>query len=97
MSLELTLIIAIAILLVILFGCAKAGITDKKEIKRLKNELEKYRVVLLNYIKETAQIKKDGQEIQKEIENAETDKELIDILGDIISRNNSRVQNDKTK
>jgi hypothetical protein len=97
MSLDLILIIAVAILIVMLFGCAKAGITDKKEIKRLENELEKYRVVLLNYITESAQIKKDGQEIQKEIENAETDEELIDILGDIISRNNQRVPNDKTK
>jgi hypothetical protein len=97
MSLDLILIIALSILVVILFACAKAGATDKKEIKRLENELEKYRVVLLNYITESSQIKKDGQEIQKEIENAKTDEELIDILGDIISRNNQRVPNDKTK
>ena len=97
MSLTITLFIAVAVLVVILFACANEGIKDKKEIAKLKNEIEKYKEQLLGYLRELAVIQKDGAEIEKEIKGAETDEEIIDILGDIVSRNNNRVQNNKAK
>ncbi len=94
-SLTMTLIIAIAVLTILLFSCANQGIKDRKQIKKLKAEIEKYKETVLKYLTELALIKKDGAEIEQKIEGAESDEEIIDILSDIISSNNNRVQNNK--
>lgn len=95
MSITLTLIIAIAVLFFLLFVCANQGIKDRQRIKKLEAEIEKYKETVLKYLTELALIKKDGAEIEQKIEGAESDEEIIDILNDIISSNNSRVQNNK--
>lgn len=97
MTLSITLFIAVAILMVILFACANQGIKDRKQIKKLEAEIEKYKESVLKYLTELALIKKDGAEIEQKIEGAESDEEIIDILGGIISRNNNRVPDNKTK
>lgn len=94
-SLTMTLIITIAVLTILLFACANQGIKDRKQIKKLEAEIEKYKEIVLKYLTELALIKKDGAEIEQKIEGAESDEEIIDILGDIISSNNNRVQNNK--
>ena len=91
MTLTLTLFIAVAILVVILFACANQGIKTRKQIKKLEAEIEKYKESVLKYLTELALIKKDGAEIEQRIEGAESDEEIIDILNDIISSNNSRM------
>lgn len=91
MTLVSSLFITIAILMVILFACANQGIKDRKQIKKLEAENEKYKEVVLKYLTELAIIKKDGTEIEQRIEGAESDEEIIDILNDIISSNNNRV------
>lgn len=91
MTLTLTLFIAVAILVIILFACANQGIKDRRQIKKLEAEIEKYKESVLKYLTELALIKKDGAEIEQRIEGAESDEEIIDILNDIISSNNSRV------
>ena len=95
MNLTLTLFITVAILVVILFACANQGIKDRKHIKKLEAEIEKYKESVLKYLSELALIKKDGAEIEHRIEGAESDEEIIDILDDIISSNNNRVQNNQ--
>ena len=72
MSLTITLFIAVAVLVVILFACANEGIKDKKEIAKLKNEIEKYKEQLLGYLKELEKSK--SIEDRARIENI---KELV--------------------
>ena len=91
MTLTLTLFIAVATLTLILFACANQGIKDRREIKQLQAEIEKYKETVLKYLTELALIKKDGAEIEQRIEGAESDEEIIDILNDIISSNNNRM------
>ena len=94
---NLTYILIIAVLCLLLYAVVYKAIGQKKEIASLKAELENEKEKLLKYLRELATIKKDGAEIEKEIKGAESDEEIIDILGDIVSRNNNRVQNDKAK
>ena len=89
---DLTYILIIAVLCFLLYAVIYKAISQKKEIESLKAELENEKEKLLKYLRELAVIKKDGAEIEKEIQGAESDEEIIDILGDIVSRNNNRVQ-----
>ena len=97
MNVTFTLIVIIAVLVFILYAVVYRAIGIKKDVQRLEKLLSEYKESLCEYMTELAIIKKDGTTVQKEIENAETEEEIIDILGDIISRNNNRVQNDKAK
>ena len=97
MNVTFTLIVIIAVLVFILYAVVYRAIGMKKDVQRLEKLLSEYKESLCEYMTELAIIKKDGATVQKEIENAETEEEIIDILGDIVSRNNNRVQNDKAK
>ena len=97
MNVTFALIVIIAVLVFILYAVVYRAIGMKKDVQRLEKLLSEYKESLCEYMTELAIIKKDGATVQKEIENAETEEEVIDILGDIISRNNNRVQNDKAK
>lgn len=100
MSLTFTLFIAIAVLCLILFAVADKAIQDKKEIKRLKEQLiaEQEKIgYMMRHIEELARIKKDEKTINDKIEGAKTDEEVADIVTAIILANNARVQNDKNK
>ena len=48
---------------------------------------------LTNYIKSTDRIRKEEKKIAEEIKDAKTDEEVHSIISNIISLNNSRVQN----
>ena len=98
MSLTLTLFIAIAILCVILFAAANKSIQDKKQIKKLEEQIicEQEKIgYLMRHIEELARIKKDEKTINDKIEGAKTDEEIADIVTTIILANNERVQNHK--
>ena len=97
MNVTFTLIVIIAVLVFILYAVVYRAIGMKKDVQKLEKLLSEYKESLCEYMTELAIIKKDGATVQKEIQNAETEEEIIDILGDIISRNNNRVQNDKAK
>lgn len=100
MSLTLTLFIAIAILFVILFAVANKSIQDKKQIKKLEEQIicEQEKIgYLMRHIEELARIKKDEKTINDKIEGAKTDEEIADIVTTIILANNERVQNHKAK
>jgi hypothetical protein len=93
----LTLILIIAVLSVILCAVVYRAIGLKKDCNRLEKLMAEYKESLCEYMTELALIRTDGATVQKEIENAETEEEIIDILGDIIGRNNNRVSDNKTK
>ena len=97
MNVTFTLIVIIAILVFILYAVVYRAIGMKKDVQKLEKLLAEYKESLCEYMTEPAIIKKDGTTVQKEIQNAETEEEIIDILGNIISRNNNRVSDDKTK
>ena len=97
MNVTFTLIVIIAILVFILYAVVYRAIGMKKDMQKLEKLLSEYKESLCEYMTELAIIKKDGATVQKEIQNAETEEEIIDILGNIISRNNNRVSDDKTK
>jgi hypothetical protein len=97
MNVTFTLIVIIAVLVFILYAVVYKAIGLKKENEKLEKLIADYRQSLSEYMTELALIKKDGATVQKEIENAETEEEIIDILGNIIGRNNDRVPDNKTK
>ena len=94
---SLAYILIIAVLCFLLYAVIYKAIAQKKEITSLKAELENEKEKLLKYLREVAVIKKDGAEIEKEIQGAESEEEIIDVLGDIVSRNNNRVSDNKAK
>ena len=78
----------------VLFKDKKA---KKKEIEHLKDKLESANenlYAMKNYIEKILAIKADTQSTVEKIKEAKTDEEVINILADIISANNNRVQND---
>lgn len=97
MNITFTLAIVAGVLLVLLYAVSHKAFGQKKEIDSLEKLVEDYRKSLCEYMTQLALIRKDGNEIKKEIENAQTEEEIIDILGDIISRNNNRVSDNKAK
>ena len=97
MNITFTLIIVAGVLAFLLYAVSYKAFGYKKEIQNLKTEIEKYKENLVKYLTELALIHKNGNEVQKEIENAQTEEEIIDILGNIVNRNNNRVSDNKTK
>ena len=79
-----------------------ALIRDKKNLKKEKAELESKLASartnieqLSDFISNSNKIHKEEKELAEKIKDAETDEEVHDIINDIISLNNSRVQNNK--
>lgn len=100
MDLTFTLIIVIAVLCLLLYGVVSKAIKNKKEIQNLTVNLERQEKLvtsLMKHLEEITQIKNDEKEISQKINGAESDEEVENIIADIISRNNQRVQNNKTK
>jgi len=70
----------------------------KEESRQLNCKLDTARnnvKQLANYIKSTDRIRKEEKKIAEEIKDADNDEEVHDIINDIISLNNARVQNNK--
>lgn len=89
----LAIIVTMGAIIYVLFKDKKA---KKKEIERLNNELSSATENLKsmkNYIEQILAIKADTKTNVEKIKEAKTDEEVIDILADIISANNNRVQN----
>jgi len=85
---------------VIMMGVITALIRDIKKLKEenrqlnckldtARNNVEQ----LTNYITNTDRIRKEEKKIAEEIKDAKTDEEVHSIISNIISLNNSRVQN----
>jgi predicted Holliday junction resolvase-like endonuclease len=75
-----------------------------RDIKKLKDENKQLNCKLYtarnnveqltNYIKSADRVRKEEKKIAEEIKDAKTDEEVHNIISNIISLNNSRVQND---
>ena len=90
----LAIIVIMGAIIYILFKDKKA---KKKEIEQLKDKLESANenlYAMKNYIEKILAIKTDTQTYVEKIKEAKTDEEVLNILADIISANNNRVQND---
>ena len=79
-----------------------ALIRDKKNLKKEKAELENKLASartnieqLSDFISNSNKIHKEEKELAEKIKDAETDEEVHDIINNIISLNNARVQNNK--
>lgn len=90
----LAIIVTMGGIIYVLFKDKKA---KKKEIEQLKDKLESANenlCAMKNYIEKILAIKTDTQTNVEKIKEAKTDEEVLNILADIISANNNRVQND---
>lgn len=97
LTIILTLFAMIVIMGAIIFALLKDKKAKKKEIDQLKNQLKSANenlYAMKNYIEKILAIKRDTQTTVEKIKEAKTDEEVINILADIISANNNRVQND---
>lgn len=68
---------------------------DVREIKELKNEnkvLSNNVVSLIKYSELIAKLRKDKEELNNELLQAETAEEIIDIIDRLLSNNNNRVR-----
>ena len=79
-----------------------ALIRDKKNLKKEKAELESKLASartnieqLSDFISNSNKIRKEEKELAQKIKDAKTDEEVHGIINDIVSLNNSRVQNNK--
>ena len=97
-----TFCLVILACLVTMGGVIYALIRDKKNLKKEKAELENKLASartnieqLLDFISNSNKIHKEEKELAEKIKDAKTDEEVHDIINDIISLNNSRVQNNK--
>lgn len=98
---SLTIILALIAVIVtmggVIYVLCKDKKSQKKEIEQLKDKLEianKNLYDMKNYIEKILAIKSDTQTNIEKIKEAKTDEEVLNILADIISANNNRVQND---
>ena len=99
MSISLTIIIALLVLLLIFGACFSVVYKDNK---KLKNQIEAYKMeteslqkniaYLMKNAEDVAKIKKEADKISDKINGAKTDEEISDIVSAIISANNDRVQ-----
>ena len=79
----------------VIYILIKDRIKQKKEIQKLKNEINSAREnvkQLSDFIRNSDKIRKEEKEIAEKIKEAKTDEEVHNIINDIIALNNSRVQ-----
>ena len=98
MSIQLTIIVALLILLVITVEIAVEFAKRNKRLKRDVLELEnaiaeksKSIVYLVKHAEELADIQAYENDVKQKLEEAKSDEEISDIVGSIISVNNSLV------
>ena len=102
MSIQLTIIVTLLILLVITVEIAVEFVKRNKKLKRDVSELEnaiadknKSIAYLLKHTEELANIQAYENDVKHKLEEAKSDEEISDIVGSIISVNNSLVQDDQ--
>lgn len=83
------------VLLVTLVFFIKLNSEKKKQISKLKQELDNRNrqiQILKNYLVSNNLIKTSKEKKDKELSEAETDEEVVDIINSIINGNNNRVR-----
>lgn len=83
------------VLLIILVFFIKLNSEKKKQISKLKQELDNRNrqiQILKNYLVSNNLIKTSKEKKDKELSEAETDEEVVDIINSIINGNNNRVR-----
>jgi preprotein translocase subunit YajC len=97
----LTIILAMLAVIVmmgaVIFALLKDRKSQKKETEKLQDKLTSANenlYAMKHYIEQILAIKSDTQTNVEKIKEAKTDEEVLNILSDIISANNNRVQND---
>lgn len=98
MSISLTIIIALLVIVLIFGACFSVVYKDNK---KLKNQIEAYKMeaeslhkniaYLMKNAEEINRIKKEADGISEKINGAKSDEEISDIVSAIISANNDRV------
>ena len=102
MTYQIMFIIVVLAIFVTMIGIIYALIRDlkakKKELAETEARLESARVnieQLSEYIDKLMKIKSDEKSISQKIKDAKNDEEVFNIIADIISDNNNRVQNNE--
>ena len=98
---KITIYLVFIAVIITLIGVIYVLVKDKKSLNReilsLKNALSSARqniIQLTDYIEKLRKIKKENGKLSDKIRNAKTDEEIYNVIADIISDNNDRVQND---
>jgi predicted Holliday junction resolvase-like endonuclease len=98
---RITIYLVFIAVIITLIGVVYVLVKDKKSLNReilsLKNALSSARqnvIQLTDYIEKLRKIKKENGKLSDKIKNAKTDEEIYNVIADIISDNNDRVQND---
>ena len=98
---KITIYLVFIAVIITLIGVIYVLVKDKKSLNReilsLKNALSSARqniIQLTDYIEKLRKIKKENGKLSDKIKNAKTDEEIYNVIADIISDNNDRVQND---
>ena len=97
MTIIFVMLAIIVLMGAVIYALLRDRKSQKKEIEKLGNELTSA-IANLNsmkdYIEKILAIKADTKTNVEKIKEAKSDEEVINILSDIISANNNRVQND---
>ena len=96
-TLILIMLAVIAIMTGVVWSLIKTIQEKKKEIANLNVKIQSARVnieQLSAYIDKILKIKNDEKSISQKIKEAENDEEVYNIIADIVSSNNNRLQND---
>lgn len=98
---KITIYLVFIAVIITLIGVIYVLVKDKKSLNReilsFKNALSSARqniIQLTDYIEKLRKIKKENGKLSDKIKNAKTDEEIYNVIADIISDNNDRVQND---
>lgn len=97
LTIILTMIAIIVMMGGVIFALLKDRKLKKKETEKLQDKLTSALANLnsmRDYIQKILAIKSDTKTNVEKIKEAKTDEEVINILANIISANNNRVQND---
>lgn len=89
-SFALFVILAFAV-----YAAIKSLHKKNQEIKHLEGEIQKQKenmAYLVKHAQEIAEIEKDQDKVQEEIQNAKSDEEVADIINAIININNSKLR-----
>ena len=82
-------------LIAAVYAAIKIAKTKSEEIKHLEGEVKKQKenmAYLVRHAHEIAEIEKDQDKVQEEIQNAKSDEEVADIINAIINVNNSKLR-----
>ena len=100
MNVIATMGIVIAVLVFILIGVVKVALDERKQKLAYKSEADRKSNTidyLYKHFEELEKIKADGEKLEREIEDAETDEEVLDILSAVANRNNDKLREQAKK